>query len=193
MIEERLKRIDRQVTLLRSLMERMIGLNYGAVMQQDLQLVNIDFPKFSQDIFDDLAMSFPDSSPIAFNYDIDDPMILTDEELIRQIITNLTSNAMKYSPSKSPVKVHCVINQSFFNITVSDQGIGIPAEELETIFDFFHRGTNVENRQGIGVGLMVVQQAVNRLGGRINIDSEEGQGTTVTVTLSAKAIQNADV
>src|SRR5690606_12657102 len=114
--------------------------------------------------------------------------ILTDEELLRQIMTNLVSNAMKYTPDKSPVEVCCGINGDFFNISVSDRGIGIPADEVESIFDFFQRGTNVDKRQGIGVGLMVVQQAVNRLGGKITLASEEGTGTTITVSLSAKAI-----
>ncbi|GAB5492486.1 MAG: hypothetical protein Phog2KO_27010 [Phototrophicaceae bacterium] len=188
-IEERLERIDRQVTLLHSLMERMISLNYGAVMQQDLDLVALDVPKFVQNIFDDLAMSFPESAPIDFSYLLDEPIILTDKELMRQIITNLSSNAMKYTPNKTPVKVTFAINEAHFNIIVSDRGIGIPEKELETIFNFFQRGTNVSKRQGIGVGLMVVQQAVHRLGGKINIVSQEGGGTTVTVSLSAKAIQ----
>lgn len=189
MLDERLKRIDRQVTLLRSLMERMISLNYGAVMRQDLQLASVNFAPFIQNIIDDLTMSFPDSSPIEFIYDLDTIKILTDEELMRQIITNLVSNAMKYTSDNSPVQIRCSGTKNYFNIVVADKGMGIPESELETIFDFFQRGTNVENRQGIGVGLMVVQQAVNRLGGKIVVSSQEGQGTTVTVTLSAKAIQ----
>lgn len=188
MVQERLQRIDRQVKLLRSLMERMIGLNYGAVMSQDLQLAEVDFEAFVADILQDLTMSFPDSSPVEFDCSLENTKILTDEELLRQIMTNLVSNAMKYTPDKSPVEISCRFDENFFHITVSDKGIGIPADEVDSIFDFFQRGTNVDKRQGIGVGLMVVQQAVDRLGGKITLASEEGVGTTITVTLSAKAI-----
>ncbi|MGB7337264.1 MAG: ATP-binding protein, partial [Phototrophicaceae bacterium] len=188
-IEHRLGQITRQVNLLQQLMQRIIDLNQGAMMEQELDLAEVNFPEFVNNIINDLITSFPDGAPITFTAAIPENLIVTDTELMRQIVSNIVSNALKYSAqSKLPIQVTCFSDNRHFSFVVKDQGIGIPKEDLETIFDFFKRGRNAENHQGIGVGLMVVKQAVHRLGGTIVITSEEGEGTTVTINLPLAAV-----
>lgn len=188
-LEQRLIQIMRQVNLLQQLMQRIIDLNEGAMMEQDLDLTEINFPRFVQAIIDDLTTSFPDDSRLNFTHNIPKPIISTDAELMRQIVTNLLTNALKYSAEqKLPIQIKCVSDTRQFSVIVEDQGIGIPQDDLETIFEFFKRGRNVQQQQGIGIGLMVVKQAVHRLGGKVDIASKEGQGTTVTVSFPVGAV-----
>lgn len=106
-----------------------------------------------------------------------------DEHLLRHILTNLISNAIKYSPKGGVVQVKLVSASNTITLAVKDEGIGIPTADLEQLFTIFHRGSNVETIPGTGLGLAIVKQCVDLQNGRINIASEEGKGTEFTVTL----------
>ncbi len=106
-----------------------------------------------------------------------------DEQLLRHIIGNLLSNAIKYSPHGGQVRfaVYPVGSQMVFE--VSDQGIGIPADALDNLFESFHRARNVGDIQGTGLGLAIVKNSVDLHGGTITVHSEIGRGTRFTVTM----------
>jgi signal transduction histidine kinase len=106
-----------------------------------------------------------------------------DEKLLRHIFGNLLSNALKYSPDGGQVRfaVRRVGDATVFE--VSDQGIGIPADEIPHLFQTFHRASNTGAIQGTGLGLAIVKNAVERHGGRIEVASCVGEGTTFRVTL----------
>jgi PAS domain S-box-containing protein len=106
-----------------------------------------------------------------------------DEHLLRHILTNLISNAIKYSPKGGVVQVKLVSASNTITLAVKDEGIGIPTADLEQLFTIFHRGSNVETIPGTGLGLAIVKQCVDLQNGRVNIASEEGKGTEFTVTL----------
>lgn len=108
---------------------------------------------------------------------------VTDESLFRHVFTNLLSNAVKYSEPGSSVQFRSERNGSTAVFTVRDQGIGIPPEDQSRIFTSFNRGQNVGGRPGTGLGLVIVQRCVQLHGGEIQVRSELGRGTTVTVTL----------
>ncbi|WP_152514501.1 ATP-binding protein [Chrysiogenes arsenatis] len=102
-----------------------------------------------------------------------------DEKLLRYILTNLLSNALKYSPSDKPV--HLQIRQQHDNYVVfcvRDEGIGIPEEEQKNMFKSFYRCSNTEGIKGTGLGLIIVQKCVFLHGGTIEFTSKEGQGTS---------------
>lgn len=111
-----------------------------------------------------------------------------DDVRLRRVLSNLLDNAIKYSPNGGEIvisvdPVSCDgARQS--TVAVVDQGIGIPAVDLPRVFDRFYRARNVEpHMQGSGIGLAGVKQIVEQHGGTLRIDSEEGRGTTVTVSL----------
>ena len=106
-----------------------------------------------------------------------------DERLVRHIVTNLLSNAVKYSPAGGEVALALARRSDEAIITVADTGIGIPADDLPRLFESFHRGANVSNIQGTGLGLTIVKKAVDQHGGRIEIQSEINKGTRFTVIL----------
>ncbi|HEY9707951.1 MAG TPA: PAS domain-containing sensor histidine kinase, partial [Oculatellaceae cyanobacterium] len=109
-----------------------------------------------------------------------------DKKLLRQLLSNLLLNAIKYSPSGGTVRfeLSCQGDRAIFQ--VQDQGIGIPQEEQPRLFEFFYRAKNVGAIAGTGLGLAIVKQCVDLHGGAIALDSEVGKGTRFTVTLPLK-------
>jgi PAS domain S-box-containing protein len=111
-----------------------------------------------------------------------------DEKLLRHIVGNLLSNALKYSPNGGAVNFSLRIKDSVAIFVVADQGIGIPAEELPKLFASFHRATNVGNIPGTGLGLAIVIRSVEVHGGRIRVESELGRGARFTVELPVNGL-----
>lgn len=115
---------------------------------------------------------------------------VVDEKCVRQIVSNLLSNGLKYSPATSPVwcsieffpEMHNELRGSLI-IRISDSGIGISEYDQKLLFEPFHRGANVGNLSGSGLGLAIVKQSVDLHGGTIRCESVEYEGTTFTVTL----------
>lgn len=109
--------------------------------------------------------------------------VTTDPDLLRHILTNLLENALRYSPADSIVTLTLTCQPDRVILSVQDQGIGIPAQDLPHLFEPFFRARNTTDVRGTGLGLTIVRQAVEALGGTIAVESVEGQGTTFTVTL----------
>jgi PAS domain S-box-containing protein len=106
-----------------------------------------------------------------------------DEALLRHILANLLSNAVKYSASGEPVRLEVQRDGTHAILTVADRGVGIPAADLPKIFQAFQRAGNVGQIAGTGLGLVIVQRCVELHGGTIELQSEIGKGTRVTVRL----------
>lgn len=113
-------------------------------------------------------------------------IVLLDKKLMRQVIHNLLSNAIKYSPAGSTVYFELECGASEIRLHVKDQGIGIPEEDLEQLFEVYFRAHNVGTIQGSGLGLPIIKRAVEAHDGRISVESEMNVGTLFTVTLPRK-------
>jgi signal transduction histidine kinase/HAMP domain-containing protein len=112
------------------------------------------------------------------------PALNTDREKLRQIVLNLLDNAVKFT-ERGEIKIATSQQNGSLKLVVSDTGIGIPKEELNKIFEEFHRGDSSGNRnyRGTGLGLAIVKKFVNLLGGEVAVESELGKGSVFTVTL----------
>jgi signal transduction histidine kinase len=118
-------------------------------------------------------------------YEPDAPAILEGDELrLEQVVRNLLSNAIKYSPDGGEITVRLETAAERVVLSIQDRGIGIPAEALPRIFQRFSRvgGTTIS---GLGVGLYVVREIIALHSGAVEVVSEEGVGSTFTVTLPA--------
>jgi two-component system NtrC family sensor kinase len=102
---------------------------------------------------------------------------------LRQMISNLLDNAVKYTPEKGTVSLSCQMEEGQILLRVSDTGIGIPPSEVPQIFNKFYRATNVQNTVGTGLGLSIVKSIVDIHNGRVWVDSLPGKGTTFTIVL----------
>jgi len=122
----------------------------------------------------------------AFDTDIepDLPQVCADYGQIRQVLTNLVENAAAYSDETTPIAVQASSVDNEMRVCVSDQGVGIPQEDLEKVFEKFYRGTQRRTKPGgTGLGLAICQAIVLAHGGRIWAESELGRGSTFCFTL----------
>ncbi|MBZ0290958.1 MAG: PAS domain S-box protein [Anaerolineae bacterium] len=109
--------------------------------------------------------------------------ILFDEKLMRQVITNLLSNAIKYSPADRPVTLNLKFEERQIELSIRDEGMGIPESDYQQLFQPFHRASNVGTIAGTGLGLAITKHAAELHGGQITFSSKVGEGTTFTVTI----------
>jgi signal transduction histidine kinase len=105
----------------------------------------------------------------------------TDPQILKNILLNLISNAIKYSKPEGIIKVNTVVTSTEFKISVVDEGMGIPEEEQKYVYQRFFRAHNVSGTQGTGLGLNIVRKYMSLLNGRIEFVSELNKGTTFTV------------
>ena len=110
-----------------------------------------------------------------------------DKTLLRQILTNLLSNALKFSPTGSLVRLDLVSQSDQAIFKIRDEGIGIPPEDQARVFDSFYRASNAGTIQGTGLGLAIAKKCVELQGGQIMVESQVGVGTTFTVILPLHA------
>ena len=114
------------------------------------------------------------------------PMVMADPQLLRQAIMNLTSNALKYTPSGGDISIRIDRESSrTARWTITDSGIGIPKTALGRLFEKFYRADNVHTveTEGTGLGLYLVRLILERLAGEVWCESEEGRGSAFIFTL----------
>ena len=135
-----------------------------------------------------VARSFmPLAERKAIAYDIQSPandvLVYADPDHLDRALSNLLSNAFKFTPDGGAIRVTVAGDESSARITVRDSGPGIPAADLALIFDRFHRARTAGTQPGTGIGLALAKELIALHGGAIAVESEEGFGSTFTVTL----------
>jgi PAS domain S-box-containing protein len=180
---DKLNDIEKQARHMMHLLDDV--LTYGKSEAGKIKLVvsRINLQNFLEKIIEDVGNVTKNTHriqiqgmPIAVELNID-------EKLLRNILINLLTNAIKYSPGKKKVFLEVHVAVDFLQFKVTDKGIGIPPEEHDKIFDAFVRGLAAESIQGSGLGLSIVKKAVELLKGNIQLESNPGVGSTFTVTL----------
>jgi len=111
------------------------------------------------------------------------PVIHSDKKLIRNIIINLISNAIKFSEENKTIKIRTFVNNGKVEIAIKDEGIGIGEDDQEHLFDSFFRAANATNIQGTGLGLHIVKRYADLLGGSVDLKSTLDVGTTITIVI----------
>jgi len=144
----------------------------------------LNIAEFLQDIVEDFRAIHGETRQVLFESNLTDAF-MADPRLLRQIATNLISNAIKYSPQTSEVRVRLDKRDGQIILEVQDKGIGIPEEDQGRLFSAFQRGSNVGKIMGTGLGLAIVKQAVDFFGGSIKITSQVNVGKTITLRLPA--------
>ena len=151
----------------------------------------VNLGNLCQRVIDELRRDVAAEHVIQFERQFDRASLNLDEILTRRVLTNLLSNALKFSLTGSTVSLTLAERDGNAVIEVSDQGIGIPLEDQPRLCESFHRASNVDNRQGAGLGLAVVKKVVELHGGAISIDSKVNAGTRVSVRLPLVEAQKA--
>lgn len=178
----KLDTIDRQVSHMTYLLDDIlvIGKADAGKIEKHLSPINI------QQFFQGIAADIEESSK-GYTVRLGITTALTsfrcDEKLLRNIVINLLTNAVKFSPVVKEVYIQISAESEALRIEVTDNGIGISDDDLVAIFTPFHRGSNVGTVQGTGLGLSIVKKAVELLDGDVKVTSKLGKGTQFTILL----------
>jgi signal transduction histidine kinase len=156
-------------------------LNYSTMSLTDLVIV----PIHPGNLIAEIVSTYPNlgSSEIDISIAETFPLVLANESALNQCVSNILSNAMKFVEAgvKPHVKVWGEQNAGMIRLWFKDNGIGIAREDFERVFDIFHRVNGT--REGTGIGLAIVKQAVERMGGNVGLESELGRGTSFWLEL----------
>ena len=180
--------IDRNAKVLLTLVNQMLDLSKLEAGAMPVRLIRADINAYIRYIVE-LFRSVAATSRISLNYIACEPspVIDYDPEKVMQIVTNLISNALKFTQQTGKIEISTAINDNEFVIRVSDNGSGIPEYYLPHIFDRFSRGDAYSKHitPGSGLGLALTKEVVSLLGGSINVESIFGSGTEFIVKLPA--------
>ncbi|MGH1479556.1 MAG: sensor histidine kinase [Geminicoccales bacterium] len=182
----------------RGSVNRLVGLMESVLSSSRLEAGTIEFAPTPCDLFKAVSEATENQQEISSDHqiivDVDQlpKEVVADVKLVSQIFSNLLSNAVKYSPNSSTVWVNGYQSDDMAVISVRDQGVGIPEEDLKKLFGQFFRASTAVGIPGTGIGLHLVKHLVEMHGGTIAAESIEGEGSTFTVKLPINGQSNRD-
>lgn len=177
---------DRMTRIVKDLLT-LSRLDEGAEGAKNLE--TIDVKAFLNNIVESMFINAKKKNQtITYKIENNVPMITTESDKLEQVIVNILSNAIKYTPEGGHIKVISGALYSEIFIKIIDDGIGIPKENLSRIFERFYRVDKARSREtgGTGLGLAIAKQIIENLGGAITINSEYGKGTEVIISIPIK-------
>lgn len=183
MRENQLDIILRSTGTLSSLVEDLLLLGKVEAGKLSFQPTALDLQTFCRHLVDEVQSATQRACPIHLNLHGDFKDARGDEALLRPALTNLLTNAVKYSPQGSPVNWSVTRQNGNARFVIRDHGIGIPEEDQQKLFVAFARAGNVGHRPGTGLGLVIAKRCVELHGGQIEFDSTSGEGTTFSITV----------
>ncbi len=184
----KLQMADQQTERLAGLINDLLDVARIRTGRIEVRLEEVDLTQIVQDVVARFEEQITQSG-CTVKLDTERPVVACwDRARLEQVVINLLSNAIKYGPGK-PIAITVRSEESTAELVVSDQGIGIEPEHLERIFVRFERAVSASHYGGLGLGLYIVRQIVEALGGSIRVSSEFGAGSTFTVTLPRTATQ----
>jgi signal transduction histidine kinase len=138
---------------------------------------SFNIQKFSEEIIDKLSEKLKPGQKIDYVHSSAVSMVYMDKAILGNVLLNLLTNAIKYSPENSVVNYATHVNATGLEFTVEDHGIGIPEGEQANLFERFFRAKNTLNIEGTGLGLSIVKKYVDLLNGHISFISHENEGS----------------
>jgi signal transduction histidine kinase len=175
--------IQKNTRRMAGLMEEVLLIGSIEAGKMDFKPAVLDLRNFVRRLADEVLSATDRRCPIDLKLGVLPVHIRGDERLLRHIFTNLLTNAIKYSEPGQPVQFEIDCDDTAIVSTIRDRGIGIPEADQEWLFSAFHRGSNVGERPGTGLGLLIVKRCADLHGGKISLKSAPGQGTTATFRL----------
>ena len=180
--ERHVKKIKESVKHLNDLLEDFLSLGKLEEGKVAADKTLFDVKEFVLEILDELSAVKKEQQHINLAY-VGALLFMTDKKLLKNILLNLISNAIKFSPIDGNIMLKIDNDDNLLRLTIKDQGIGIAPADQEHLFSSFYRGQNAINIQGTGLGLHIVKRYIDILQGNIAMESELNVGTTFIVEL----------
>ncbi|MDP4175138.1 MAG: PAS domain S-box protein [Bacteroidota bacterium] len=190
---EHISKIQKSVGYMIDLINDVLTLSRVETGKTRFNPVEFDLHKFCYEIIDEQKPNITENHIVKYCYNSERRQFSLDEKILKQILSNLISNALKYTPNGGEIEFLVNFekrpgnlsgeNTSVVIFTIKDQGIGIPEEDQKNLFEYFHRGENASNIPGTGLGLSIVKKSVDMHGGSIDFTSKINEGTIFKVSI----------
>lgn len=176
-VEKNINRINHEIDRLNNLVNDILLVGKLEAGSLPFHPSEVDFLELCHNVIESHFMNEKDGRHVVLEVNGTPRKLDIDENLYMHILSNLISNAFKYSQGKGNPHVYLLYKDDHLEVHVKDKGIGIPQSEMELLFDSFYRAGNVKNIQGHGMGLAIVKQFLELHGGKIEVNSELDKGT----------------
>ncbi len=179
--EKHIQRIVSSVSLLKETLNDFLSLDkieQGAITPN---CAHLDICELTNEVVQGTEHMLKNGQTITYVHNGETTAAFLDPSMLRHILSNLVSNAIKYSPAQSEISIVTERNAGVLKASVTDKGIGIPAEEQDNLFRLFFRSSNALHLQGTGLGLNIVKRYVELMNGKISFNSRQNEGTTFTL------------
>ncbi len=183
--DRHINRIKDSVKHLNDLLEDFLSLGKLDEGKIGASFSEFNLPEALHETADDMKGILKNGQQINYSHQGEE-IVTTDKKLLKNIMINLISNAVKFSSNDGLIEINSVVADSKATISVQDHGIGISEEDQQHLFSTFFRGKNALNIQGTGLGLHIVKRYLDLIGGEIFLESEIEKGTKITFTIPVK-------
>ena len=187
--EKRSKHIQRIKSAVNNLTEILNDFLSLGKLEEGAVLINpteFNLVEMIDELVQEMKLVCKEGQNITHLHSGQEKIIYLDKKCLRNILINLISNAIKFSPEGKDIEISSYINHTQVEINVKDYGMGIPEEDKEHLFDRFFRASNAINIQGTGLGLNIVSKYVELLNGTIGCKSEMNEGTSFKIEFRKK-------
>lgn len=189
--DKHVNRIKESVKHLNDLLEDFLSLGKLDEGKIGAQFGLFNLPETIHDTIDEVRGMVKKGQEIRYEHQ-GESLAYSDKKLLKNILINLISNALKFSDEGATVDVTSEVKGEEASISVKDKGIGIAKEDQQHLFSSFFRGKNALNIQGTGLGLHIVKRYTDLIGGSINLQSALHEGTIITVTIPINTNQHGE-
>lgn len=180
-----INRIRDSVKHLNDILEDFLSLGKLDEGKIGASISEFNLPEAVSETADDMKGMLKTGQEVKYHHEGEE-IVLTDKKLLKNIMINLISNAVKFSDNDTAINIHSQVTDGTATISVQDQGIGISEEDQQHLFSTFFRGRNALNIQGTGLGLHIVKRYVDLIGGQISVKSKIEKGTKITFIIPVK-------
>ena len=182
-INERLGKIKSEVLDMTVMLEDILIIGKSDAQKLDFNPVSLDIVSLIKEIIIEYQLSEPKSRTIIYNISTPIIMIPADKKWIKHVVNNLLSNAIKYSGEDKQIEISIKKEPTGISFSFKDYGVGISKEDIAMLFEPFYRGKNVGEISGTGLGLVILQKALDLHKGKIEVESEIDKGSNFRVIL----------
>ncbi|CCH52590.1 PAS/PAC sensor signal transduction histidine kinase [Fibrisoma limi BUZ 3] len=189
--ERHVDRIKSAVADLTALLNEFLALSHIEQRTVPNKPVSLVLPTFCQELIEEMEPVLKPGQSIQYEHTAGDSSIVIDGTMVKNILINLLGNASKYSAEGKEIGLTTTVRNGQVKIDVIDEGIGVPDQDKDKLFNNFFRARNAIHFQGTGLGLYVVKRYVDLLGGTISFTSQLDVGTVFTVNLPLATLPTA--
>jgi len=182
-IVKKLYQLEKVAKRMTEIIDNILKINRAETEKSQIETELLNPEKICISLVKEMQINAGQERQIIFMSQGENKLTPINPKLFNYILTNLLTNAIKYSPQYSTIHVILKSQTKKLILIVKDRGVGIPKSELPQLFEAFHRGKNIENTPGSGLGLTLVKKCVDLHRGQIEVHSKPGKGTTFIVTI----------